>query len=154
MHKFSKHATALLVGTMMSASILAAGNTFVTVNGTAVSQNFADIFIAEQKSQGAPDSPEMKNAVREELIRRELLLQGALIALAGFAVFAWVRRMPIRGLLLAATLAFLAALFFRSIDIRVCAAFPVGTHFLWHLMNGLMVGLILMALLATDPRER
>ena len=77
MHKFSKHATALLVGTMMSASILAAGNTFVTVNGTAVSQNFADIFIAEQKSQGAPDSPEMKNAVPEELIRRELLLQEA-----------------------------------------------------------------------------
>ena len=36
MHKFSKHATALLVGTMMSASILAAGNTFVTVNGTKV----------------------------------------------------------------------------------------------------------------------
>lgn len=77
MQKFPKHATALLVGTMMSASVLAAGNTFVTVNGSAVSQNLADIFIAEQKAQGAPDSPEMKNAVREELIRRELLLQEA-----------------------------------------------------------------------------
>ncbi len=77
MQKFTKHASALLIGTMMSASLMAAGNTFVTVNGTAVSQNLADIFIAEQKAQGAPDSPELKNAVREELIRRELLLQEA-----------------------------------------------------------------------------
>ena len=77
MQKFTKLATALLVGTMMSASALAAGNTFVTVNGAAVSQSLADVFIAEQKAQGAPDSPELKNAVREELIRRELLLQEA-----------------------------------------------------------------------------
>ena len=46
MQKFTKHASALLIGTMMSASLMAAGNTFVTVNGTAVSQNLADIFIA------------------------------------------------------------------------------------------------------------
>ena len=77
MQKFTKHATALLVGTMMSASVLAAGNTFVTVNGAAVSQNLADVFISEQKAQGAPDSAELKNAVREELIRRELLMQEA-----------------------------------------------------------------------------
>ena len=77
MQKFTKLATALLVGTMMSATALAAGNTFVTVNGAAVSQSLADVFIAEQKAQGAPDSPELKNAVREELIRRELLLQEA-----------------------------------------------------------------------------
>ena len=77
MHNLSKLATALLIGTMLSASALAAGNAFVTVNGVAVSQNMANVFIAEQKAQGAPDTPELKNAVREELIRRELLLQEA-----------------------------------------------------------------------------
>ena len=77
MHKFSKIATALFVGTLLSASAVAAGNTFVTVNGSAVSQSLANVFIAEQKAQGAPDSPELKSAVREELIRRELLLQQA-----------------------------------------------------------------------------
>ena len=77
MQKISKLAAALLVGAMMSASALAAGKAFVTVNGSAVSQNLADTFLAEQKAQGAPDSPELKNAVREELIRRELLLQEA-----------------------------------------------------------------------------
>ena len=28
----------------------------------------------------------------------------------------------------------------RSVDMAVCAAIPVGTHFLWHLLNGLMLG--------------
>ncbi len=77
MHKLSKLATALLVGSLLSASVLAAGNAFVTVNGVAVSKEMANIFISEQKAQGAPDSAELKNAVREELIRRELLLQEA-----------------------------------------------------------------------------
>jgi len=77
MQKFTKHAAALLVGAMMSAPLLAAGNTFVTVNGSPVSQTMANVFIAEQKAQGAPDSPEVKDAVREELIRRELLMQEA-----------------------------------------------------------------------------
>jgi peptidyl-prolyl cis-trans isomerase C len=77
MQNLSKLAATLLIGALMSASALAAGNAFVTVNGVAVSQNLANVFIAEQKAQGAPDSPELKNAVREELIRRELLIQEA-----------------------------------------------------------------------------
>jgi hypothetical protein len=75
----------------------------------------------------------------------------ALIALAAFSAFAWLRKMPIRNLLLAALLAFLAALVFRSIDLRVCSEIPVGTHFLWHLMIALMVGFVLMVMLKTDP---
>ena len=77
MQKLSKLAAALLTGAMISATAIAAGNAFVTVNGVAVSQALADVFIAEQKAQGAPDTPELKNAVREELVRRELLIQEA-----------------------------------------------------------------------------
>lgn len=77
MYKLSKLATALIVGSMMSAPVFAAGETFVKVNGVAVSQNVANVFIEEQKAQGAPDSPELKKAVREELIRRQLLVQEA-----------------------------------------------------------------------------
>lgn len=77
MQNLSKLAAALLLGAMLSTSAMAAGGTYVTVNGVAISQTLADIFIAEQKAQGAPDSPELKKAVREELIRRELLIQEA-----------------------------------------------------------------------------
>ena len=77
MHKKTTLAAALLVGALISAPAMAAGKAFVTVNGVAIPQNLADTFIAEQKAQGAPDSPELKNAVHEELIRRELLIQEA-----------------------------------------------------------------------------
>ncbi len=77
MHTLSKLATALFVGALLSAPASAAGNAFVTVNGVAVSQNLAKVFIAEQQAQGAADTPQLRNAVREELIRRELLVQEA-----------------------------------------------------------------------------
>jgi peptidyl-prolyl cis-trans isomerase C len=77
MHTLSKLAIALVFGALCSASATAAGKAFVTVNGVPVSQNLANVFIAEQQAQGAPDTPELKNAVREELIRRELLVQEA-----------------------------------------------------------------------------
>jgi hypothetical protein len=35
---------------------------------------------------------------------------------------------------------------FRTIDIAVCAAFPLGTHFLWHSLNGVVLYLLLRAL--------
>ena len=77
MHKLSKLAATLFIGTLMSATVMAAGSTFVTVNGVAISQSLADAFIAEQTAKGAQDTPDLKNAVREELIRRELLVQEA-----------------------------------------------------------------------------
>ena len=77
MHKLSKLAATLILGATISASVLAAEKVFVKVNGAPVLQNLADAFIAEQKSKGAPESAELRNAVREELIRRELLLQEA-----------------------------------------------------------------------------
>jgi hypothetical protein len=42
-------------------------------------------------------------------------------------------------------LAFAAALTFRVLDLEVCNTWPAGTHFLWHLFNGLAVGLALRA---------
>ncbi len=47
--------------------------------------------------------------------------------------------------LLAAAAVLAAALFFRTIDNAVCTAFPYGTHFLWHLLNGLVVYLAIRA---------
>ena len=78
MHNLSKLASALLLGALISLPAVAAkGGTLVTVNGVAISDNVANAFIAEQAAQGTPDTPELKNAVREELIRRELLVQEA-----------------------------------------------------------------------------
>jgi len=40
---------------------------------------------------------------------------------------------------------FVASVTFRAIDLRVCDAFPLGTHFLWHTLNGLMLAILLAA---------
>jgi peptidyl-prolyl cis-trans isomerase C len=81
MQNLSKLAAALLFSALISAPAIAAekskGVAFATVNGVAIPQSTADAFIAEQKAQGAQETPELKNAVREELIRRELLTQEA-----------------------------------------------------------------------------
>ena len=80
MHKLSKLAAALLLGALISfpaAAQKAAGGVVATVNGVAIPQSIANAFVSEQQAQGAPDTPELKNAVREELIRRELLVQEA-----------------------------------------------------------------------------
>lgn len=44
-----------------------------------------------------------------------------------------------RGLALGAALLCLS-ITVRSVDIAFCTAWPIGTHFLWHLFNGLMLG--------------
>lgn len=49
----------------------------VSVNGKAISQAYADVFIKEQVAKGATDNKELRDAVREELIRREALVQAA-----------------------------------------------------------------------------
>lgn len=51
------------------------------------------------------------------------------------------RRAPAtaRGLALGAAL-LAVSLTFRSLDQPLCAAVPLGTHFLWHLLNAVLLG--------------
>jgi peptidyl-prolyl cis-trans isomerase C len=48
-----------------------------TVNGIAVPQSRADFFMQQQVQRGAPDTEQLRNAVREELINREVVAQEA-----------------------------------------------------------------------------
>jgi hypothetical protein len=43
----------------------------------------------------------------------------------------------------------------RSIDMAVCAAFPLGTHFIWHTLNAVTLYILLVALMTsrTGPRQ-
>jgi peptidyl-prolyl cis-trans isomerase C len=79
MPKFSRLAALLIAGAIISAPALAAdkAKAFATVNGQAIPQSVYNAFLAEQMAQGAPDSPELQAAVKEELVRREILAQEA-----------------------------------------------------------------------------
>lgn len=77
MLKLTRLAAALVASAILSAPVLADSKPVATVNGQPIQQNVFDAFLAEQKAQGAPDSPELKNAVKEELVRREVIVQEA-----------------------------------------------------------------------------
>ncbi|MEO0387582.1 MAG: hypothetical protein AAF281_08635 [Pseudomonadota bacterium] len=50
-----------------------------------------------------------------------------------------------RGLIIGAAILALS-LTFRTVDAAVCAALPLGTHFLWHILNGVMLGWMILVL--------
>jgi hypothetical protein len=60
---------------------------------------------------------------------------------------ALARRAPAtaRGMAIGAAILALS-LTFRTIDEAVCARVPLGTHFLWHLLNGVMLGWMILVL--------
>ena len=71
----SRLAISLLAGFLNLPAL--AAEPIATVNGAAISSARADAMIAEQRAQGAPESAQLRDAVREELIRREVLSQEA-----------------------------------------------------------------------------
>lgn len=65
-----------------------------------------------------------------------------LLALIGMSWILYKRQHPSAKLLLQAALLFVASITFRSMDMAVCAHFPIGTHFLWHSLNGAVLYLL------------
>ena len=65
---------------------------------------------------------------------------------------ALIPRDPItaRGLAIGAAI-LLVSLFFRTIDDVICPSFPLGTHFLWHGLNAIMLGWMIIVLNRHDP---
>jgi hypothetical protein len=56
--------------------------------------------------------------------------------------------------LLAAAMLLLVGVVFRSIDLSVCAALPIGTHFLWHLLAALVCYVATRGLLLNWPEPK
>ncbi|MCF3933031.1 hypothetical protein L1787_06335 [Acuticoccus sp. M5D2P5] len=54
--------------------------------------------------------------------------------------------------LLLASAIFAASLFFRTIDMAVCPNLPIGTHILWHTLNGVLLGTLMVAMIRHGAR--
>jgi len=77
MKVLSRWTFALVFGATLSLAASAAEKPFVTVNGKPVSQADADLYIGQAHAQGFPDSPQLTDHVRDELVRREVIFQQA-----------------------------------------------------------------------------
>jgi hypothetical protein len=87
------------------------------------------------------------------------VLHGALVYTPGLmvalvlGVFHATERRVARFTLLGAAGVYLAALFFRTIDNEVCPVLPIGSHFLWHLLIGLVTYLAMRTLILSTKTE-
>lgn len=82
----------------------------------------------------------------------------ALIALIIVGLVLAFQRHPAWKYLLAAAAVFLLSMTARTIDIETCqmvriAGYRLGTHFLWHTFNGVMLFILLLAAIRHGPRR-
>jgi hypothetical protein len=85
------------------------------------------------------------------LYNGSLIYAPALMLLIALGIYHYRHARSHRFLLLWAAGVFLLSLFFRTIDMAVCEYIPFGTHFLWHLFNGVLVYLAALGLLLNLP---
>lgn len=69
----------------------------------------------------------------------------ALLALLGLGTLLARRRQPAGAALLAGAALFLLSLTLRTLDLPLCEHFPSGTHFLWHILNAVLLAFLLVA---------
>ena len=67
----------LAAGLTLAAAAHAQSGAVAKVNGVTIPQSRADILIKEMAAQGRPDTPEMRDAIKQELINREIVAQEA-----------------------------------------------------------------------------
>ena len=89
------------------------------------------------------------------LVPREVLngSSGYFPALAALIILGWMlRRNKVGQAMLAAAGIFVVSLIFRIADLDACAAWPLGTHFLWHLLNAAVLYTVLRGAIAERGR--
>lgn len=71
----------------------------------------------------------------------------AWLLLAGFSIELYRRGHPLARVFGAGTLIFSISLVFRTVDRELCMLLPIGTHFLWHLLNATLLYVMLRGLI-------
>lgn len=83
----------------------------------------------------------------QHLLNGSLIYAPALVVLSSIGLYHYRRRRPGRSLLLAAAAVFAVSVTCRSVDRALCDIIPFGTHFLWHVLNSVVLYLSMRALI-------
>ena len=76
----------------------------------------------------------------------------ALIGLVGVGALMAARDDPRASGLLVAAIIFSVSLAFRIVDEPLCATFPIGTHFMWHILNAAVLYVAMLTALERPER--
>lgn len=102
----------------------------------------------------APGLRSAAAATLPEVMRPSFGYLPALVALLVCGTLLALRRHPASVWLLGAGAVFVVSLTFRSLDGRLCDGFPLGTHFMWHILNAVVLGTLMLAYLRHGTRPR
>lgn len=90
---------------------------------------------------------DIANGVAAEFFRGARSYLPALLALAGVGAWLAWRGNPAGTWLLVVAVIFAASLTARALDRPLCAHFLVGTHWVWHVLNGVVLGTLIVTLI-------
>ena len=81
------------------------------------------------------------------LLNNSLVYAPALVMMIVYGIVTAATKKNERLFLFLGAAAFFFSLVFRTIDMLICPCFPVGTHFLWHIFNSVMLCFVMRALI-------
>ena len=87
------------------------------------------------------------------LLNGSLIYVPALILMLYLGMYHFLQNKREPLLLLATMGVFVVSLAFRSIDDALCSYVPIGTHFLWHILNGVVLYLSMRALILNRSNQ-
>lgn len=90
-------------------------------------------------------------AFPRDFLNGSIFYAPAWASLIVMAAFLAARQHPAARAFAVAAAIFTVSLVFRTLDAAICPAVPLGTHFLWHLCNAIMLYLLLAALIRNAP---
>ena len=120
------------------------------------------LFVLSLRYAATIDCPEqgallpITQAARGRCLNGTIAYLPAFLALLGASVLLAIMRHPASGHLAAAAIVFMASMAARTLDFELCEIARaggriLGTHFLWHILNAVMLYLLLWAALRHGP---
>jgi hypothetical protein len=85
------------------------------------------------------------------ILNRSIVYAPSLLVLLILGLYHYLKGKTGRTSLLIASFLFFLSLFFRTIDQNACLYISIGTHFLWHILNGVLLFLLVRSLLLNSP---
>lgn len=83
-----------------------------------------------------------------QVLNGSLIYAPAMIVLLALGIYHLATRRIEPYIMLGTAGMFVISLAFRTMDNAICHAFPLGSHFMWHVCNGLLLYLLMRGLLA------
>lgn len=83
------------------------------------------------------------------ILNGSLAYAPSILFLFGLGIWHLKTQQKEKYVLLSASFIFMASLTFRSIDMSLCESFQIGTHFMWHILNGFVLYLATRSFILT-----